>query len=623
MLGKLITVGGFEGIGKITSKEDLKHLITAVCRGYCSVLVMLAILLSQSKSVVAEPVTVGVLAHRGVDTAIEMWSPTVKFLAEQIPGREFRLAPLDLHEMPAALDRGELDFIMTNPGNYVELEAGYGITRIATLKNIRQGKPSRTFGAVIFTNARRADIRTLADLRGKVFVAVDKGAFGGFQMAWRELEDAGIDPFNDFRELRFSGFPQDNIVLDVLNGRVDAGTVRTDILEGMASQGRIELADFHILNRQAGGDFPFLRSTRLYPEWAFAKCRSTPDALASEVAIALLQMPADHPASRAGDYAGWTVPLNYQPVHDLFMQLQIGPYARPARFTLVDAITRYWYWFMLLLFLVLFSLAFSILVKRQVVRRTAELTREVAERKRAVEESRKLLDENRFLTRQLLAVQEQERRYLARELHDELGQCITAIQADASIISERAQLCDPRLVASATAIQDVASRIYEVVHSMMQRLRPVILDDLGLVDTLNDEVEAWCARQPETECELAIQGELASLDEDTSITLYRVVQECLTNVAKHARARHVSIRLAANRCEGIDAAEGATDTCVRLVVRDNGVGMGAGMRSTGLGLIGMRERVESLNGRFSVDSIPGSGTTIMVDLPLTPAESDA
>ena len=184
----------------------------------------LALLLLSSVAV-AEQVTVGVLAHRGVDKAIAMWTPTVEYLAARIPGREFRLLPLDLQEMPVALERGELDFILTNPGHYVELEAAHGVTRIATLKNIRQGEPSKRFGAVIFTRATRDDIQTLADLRGKRFAAVDEGAFGGFQMAWRELKDAGIDPFADLRELRFSGFPQDNIVFDVRDGRIDAGPV--------------------------------------------------------------------------------------------------------------------------------------------------------------------------------------------------------------------------------------------------------------------------------------------------------------------------------------------------------------------------------------------------------------
>jgi glucose-6-phosphate-specific signal transduction histidine kinase len=266
--------------------------------------------------------------------------------------------------------------------------------------------------------------------------------------------------------------------------------------------------------------------------------------------------------------------------------------------------------------------SFNVLVKRQVVRRTAELTDEIKVRKRAEEESKKLLSENRILTRQSMAVQESERRYLARELHDELGQCITAIQADARIISERAPDCDPRLGVSATAIQDVTSRIYEVVHSMMERLRPAMLDDLGLADTLNEEVDKWCERQPETVCELSISGDLASLDDDISITLYRIVQECLTNVSKHAGAHNVSVRLAVNRNADTNKPGRKAASCVHLVVQDDGAGMATGTRATGLGLIGMRERVESLNGCFSIDTSIGDGTTITVDLPLTSDESD-
>ena len=263
-----------------------------------------------------------------------------------------------------------------------------------------------------------------------------------------------------------------------------------------------------------------------------------------------MQMPEDHPAARAGRYAGWTVPLNYQPVHDLFMALEIGPYARASTSTIVDVIKQYWYWLVLLLAATLLSISLNILVKRQVIRRTAELSRtnralqdEVAERKRAEEVSQALLRENRFVIQKYLEVQESERRHLARELHDELGQCITAIQADTQIILDHAADRDGRLVASATAIQDVSSRLYEVVHSMMSRLRPSMLDDLGLVETLKEEVDAWQSRQPRTTCSLSVKGELGELGEPINIALYRIVQECLTNIAKHASACTVDIRL--------------------------------------------------------------------------------
>jgi len=118
--------------------------------------------------------TVGVLAYRGDDTCLQMWGPTIEYLNEAIRGTEFRLAPLDLDEMSVAVRQGKVDFVLTNPGNYVELERWFGITRIATLKNLRHGKPSTAFGAVIFTAADRADIRELSDLRSKSFGAVSE-----------------------------------------------------------------------------------------------------------------------------------------------------------------------------------------------------------------------------------------------------------------------------------------------------------------------------------------------------------------------------------------------------------------------------------------------------------------
>ena len=579
----------------------------------------------------SNPITVGVLAHRGVENAVRLWTPTIVYLTSKLGGRDFRLVPLDLHALPAALAGDELNFILTNPGNYVELEAHHGITRIATLKNIRQGKPYKTFGAVIFARADRDDIRTLPDLRGKKFAAVDEGAFGGFQMAWRELKEAGVDPFSDFGELRFTGFPQDSIVFDVRERRVDAGTVRTDILEGLASRGAIELAEFRVLNPLISDEFPFQHSTRLYPEWAFAKARTTPEALASEVTVALLQMPEDHPAARAGAYAGWTVPLDYQPVHDLFRALEIGPYAPSGQFTLTDVIKRYPLWLSLMLVAILFSLFLTVLVKRQVIRRTSELSRsnraleeEIAERRRAEQESRALLQENRFLIQKSLAVQETERRHLARELHDELGQCITAIQADAEIIRDLAQPCDSRLVTSARAIQDVSARIYEVVHSMMQRLRPSMLDDLGLVETLKAEVDAWQARQPQTTYRLSATGDLSGLSEEVNIGIYRIVQECLTNVAKYASARRVSIRIEnTGRTAADDPRQAPAAAAVSLVIQDDGVGMEPASRARGLGLIGMRERVEALRGTFGLVSGPGTGTTVNVSLPLTDVDEGA
>jgi glucose-6-phosphate-specific signal transduction histidine kinase len=227
-----------------------------------------------------------------------------------------------------------------------------------------------------------------------------------------------------------------------------------------------------------------------------------------------------------------------------------------------------------------------------------------------------LLDENRMLVGKSLVVQENERRHLARELHDEMGQCISAIQADAEIISEFGARCDCKLVKSAEAIKSVSARIYEFVHSTMLQLRPSLLDNLGLGDAIREEVDSWRSRHPGTGCTLSINTDLNGLDEQTNITIYRIVQECLTNIAKHANARSVAIEI-----DCVDAIlPGDTETMpvssLRISIRDDGAGMDPKARSLGLGLIGMRERAGALGGMLSMQTTPGQGMIIVVTLPL-------
>lgn len=295
---------------------------------------------------VVEPVTVhiGVLAHRGEAAAMEEWLPTARYLTAKLPPHVFTVVPLMNKNIGETVAHGEIDFVITNPGSYVNLEARYGVTRLLTLRSLREGKPYAVFGAVIFTRADRTDIRTLSDLKGRSFMAVDRNAFGGFQMAWHELLKAKVDPFRDIRVLKFAGLPQDNIVYAVRDGEVDAGTVRTDTLEHMASEGKIDLAMFRVINLRFDEDFPFVHSTQLYPEWAFARLKRTPEALAKKVTIALLQMSSGNPAARASHSAGWTVPLDYTPVHNLFRELHIEPYENLGKVTLSDVFRQYWPW---------------------------------------------------------------------------------------------------------------------------------------------------------------------------------------------------------------------------------------------------------------------------------------
>ncbi|MDH5447196.1 MAG: EAL domain-containing protein, partial [Gammaproteobacteria bacterium] len=300
-----------------------------------------------------ETINIGVNAIWGNKVARKMWQPSIDYLNTALPNYNFVLKPVKLHEISQAVSEKQFDFITTNPGNYIELETKFGVTRLLTLNKIRQGIPSTQFGAIIFTRADKSTIKTIYDARGKSFVAVSQTAFGGFQMAWRELKSHGIDPFKDIMELNFSGFPQDKVVYAVRDNKADVGTVRTDTMERMAREGLVNLADFRILAKKQVPGFPFLLSTQLYPEWPFAKLAHTNQTLAKMVTSALLNLKKDSTAAKSAKSVGWTVPMNYQPVRDLMKELKVGPYKNNSRLPLIEFIKIYWW----LLLAILLSIA--------------------------------------------------------------------------------------------------------------------------------------------------------------------------------------------------------------------------------------------------------------------------
>ena len=315
-----------------------------------------------------DQIKIGILAKRGCVRCVKKWTPTAEYLTSKIPDRTFVIIPLDYDEIYSSVERGEVDFILANSSYYVEMEKWYGINRIATLKNLVLGKVCTMYEGVIFCKADRHDIRNLKDLKGKTFMAVHETSFGGWRMTWRELKEKGIDPYRDFKELRF-GETHDAVVYAVRDGKVDAGTVRADTLVRMEAEGKIDVQDFYVPYEYEYGEkieecplFP--RSTRSYPTWPFAKLKHTPDELAEKVAIALIEIPLDSPAAIAARSAGWTIPKNYESVHECLMDLKVGPYEHLGEITLSDLIRNYWHLILLIILSFLIMSVFTFVIQK-------------------------------------------------------------------------------------------------------------------------------------------------------------------------------------------------------------------------------------------------------------------
>ncbi len=303
---------------------------------------------------------IGALASRGKDKCFSRWINTARHLSETIPNAYFDIIPLKQDEIPGAVEDGEIDFIITDPASYVELENLYGAERIATLEDKFAKKGYAFLGGVIFTRADREDIKTVSDLKNKDFAAVNEDTLGGWLAAWREFDNNKINPYKDFNNLSFIG-TGDEVVYAVLNAETDAAAVQTLVLEKMSSEGRIDLKDFKILNlhKRKKRRVPFLHSTFMYPQWSFARLQHADIAITKNVAQRLLDIPPDEMAAFVGRYNGWTVPSNYQSVHECMRQLHAGPYKDYGKITLEAAIRQHWLLFLsLAVFLIFLSLAF-------------------------------------------------------------------------------------------------------------------------------------------------------------------------------------------------------------------------------------------------------------------------
>lgn len=295
-------------------------------------------------------IKIGVLAKRGSDITYKKWNPTAQYLSQEIEGKTFEIVPLPFDQIFSAVQNREIDFILANPGFYVELEYKYGVQRIVTLINKHlSGVTQKEFGGVLFTHIdNQKKYNVIKDLIHTSIAAVDEKSLGGWQMAWRELVENDINIKNDLKSLVFKG-THDKVVYAVLNKEVDVGTVRTDTLERMAIEKKIDLKQFHIIAPQEYYNFPFFISTKLYPEWPIAKLQHTSDALSKEVAIALMKLKDDDIALTSASISGWTTPLNYQPVHECFKTLKIPPYYKDINF--LDVLNGYWEWIVFYLFL--------------------------------------------------------------------------------------------------------------------------------------------------------------------------------------------------------------------------------------------------------------------------------
>jgi ABC-type phosphate/phosphonate transport system substrate-binding protein len=303
--------------------------------------VVLAILFVITGSASANDVRIGVLSIRGPEDAVNFWQQVADHLNGSIPDHHFVIVPKGYKEMGQAVANGQLEFVVANPAEYIEYATRYGASRMVTQVSHVGTRETSFLGSVIFTKSTRTDITAIPDLRGKSLMAASKTAFASWIISRDELKRHGVSS-DDLGSVQFAGASADKVVMAVKNGKVDVGSVRTLVLEQMAKEGKISLSDFRVINQKVVEDFPFLLSTELYPEFAFARLKHTDRQLANKVAAQLLLMPHDPPTKRYPNRIGWTVPENYETVRELLQEWRISPFEEYGKVTIKDALRQHW-----------------------------------------------------------------------------------------------------------------------------------------------------------------------------------------------------------------------------------------------------------------------------------------
>ena len=565
----------------------------------------------------AETIRIGVLAFLGADYSAGEWGATARAIETGMPGSQVQLIPLDHDGLEHAIDSRSIDFVITNPGHYVELEVAHGISRIATLES------SDPVASSIVVRRDRTDIQTLADLRGKQIAIVGTNAFGGFQVAQRELAEAGLDTTADIGRFDVVGFPMTRVVDAVLSEKVDAGIIRGCVMEQLEAEGTLARGALRVLSPRPSSLTNCVVSSRVYPNWPFAKLRDTPAALAKKVVTALLAY------TPPPGVPGWTVPVDYQPVHELFRELRIGPYESLRHPGLLELIAQYWQWLVAIGAGLIAWVWHVLRVERLVRRRTSELgianldLRREIEKRRRIEEREALQRKELDHAARLLTLGE-----MAGGLAHELNQPLAAIAnyADGCELRLRTGPVDPAALADATRlIRDQAHRAAQVIQRMRAfvRKREPVHTTIDLGELVSETVEFFegLARRAGATVDLVPARDLFQVSADRIL-----LQQVLLNLLQNALDAMAETNPAERKIE-VALFRHNDGACIR--VSDRGCGIPDDIKARlfepffttklsglGLGLALCRSIIDEHHGRLSIEDNPGGGTIMQLWLPL-------
>ncbi len=305
--------------------------------------------------------TIGVLSFQPIASTKRQWQPLVDYLNQSLSNVQLSLKVLTFTELQKEIETKSIDFLLTNSANYIQLTHQYGLSApLASLINDSNGSPLFRFGGAIIIRKDNASIQNLIDLKGKRVATPSFQSFGGYMMQAYELQLAGLDLKKDLQFIE-TGMPHDTAITALLNKEVDAAFVRTGVLESLHNKFPSGFNQLQVINRSSER-FPFMLSTRLYPEWPFSALPHTNTVIAGKIAGLLLTLEHDSITTQKIGIHGFSIPADYEPIREVLRTLRVYPYEAIPVFTLEDIWAQYSLEIMGISLIVVIILLFSLVL---------------------------------------------------------------------------------------------------------------------------------------------------------------------------------------------------------------------------------------------------------------------
>lgn len=579
-------------------------------------LLLLACLGAQSPSLQAvERVDLGILAWREASSIQPNWQATLQVLEQQLEADQLVVHWLNLDQLEAAIAEQQLDFVLTNPGHYVDLSSRYELSPLASLQNPSIHPPQQAIGSVVVTLADRHELNTWQDLRNQRLGAVSTDAFGGFQLIQDAMEQSGFNWQQDLAALRLSGFPMEQL-LDWLDlGQVDAIILRSCLLETLAQSEGLDLSRYRVIHSQQTNDYPCRLSSQLYPNWPFLQLGSTSPELARQVSLALLSSHL-HEGAVQGDQ--WTAPLSYRSVYQLFERLRVGPFSQFPRNPVLAFIHEYRHGLVVVALLLLLVFAHHLRASYLVHRRTQELkVSEEAERQKQQE----LIHLSRFALMGEMAAG------LAHELNQPLTSIVNYARGSRNYLRSEASLSAAQHQQMIEAMERIASQ-GEQAAAIIKNLRSFLRHEeaewqqLSPSGLLQEAIELMHSllHSEGIRLESKYEPHLAKI-RGNRVQLLQILINLLTNAVDAMQAQPRALR-----CLHVGCCEAGA--FVDIWVADTGQGLDTEVQSRlfmpfvttkkdgmGLGLSLSRSLAQAHQGELFLTNQSGSGALARLRLP--------